>query len=132
MPAIYRVPTKHQVKVHNIKVTTVEQPGRESSGKLCDSCEAPCCKTLIPLLTEAEFLSGQYPIRVVDIPELKERLPNAENVIGLAVFDEGCPFQRGTRCSIYKRRPKACRVYDCRADPRMADFCKKRFPDSQP
>ena len=119
----------HRVQVWNIKVTTVEQPG-EDSDVPCDGCEAPCCKGIkIPLLTKDEFFSNKYPIRVIDIPELKRDVPNAENVIGLGVFQFGCPFLKNNRCLIYQERPKACRVYDCREDdePGIKDFAQKRF-----
>ncbi len=120
---------KHHVKVWNIKITTVEQPEPDSDVP-CEGCEAPCCKgMLIPLLTEKEFFSNAYPIKVIDIPELKKDLPNSQNVIGLAMLKDGCPFLKGSCCSIYQDRPKACRVYDCRKDTRqhIAEFAKKRF-----
>ena len=121
---------KHHVKVWDIKITTVEQPKQECNGAICNNCKALCCKgVLIPLLTHKEFISGKYPIRTVDIPELKKDLPNAQNVIGLAMGPEGCFFLKGDRCSIYESRPQSCRVYDCRIDERsrIKEYVKRRF-----
>lgn len=121
---------QHRVIVRNIKITTVSQPDKECNGEICFNCAAPCCKGIkIPLLTEKEFLSNKYPIRVIDIPELKKEVPNAENVIGLAILKDGCPFLKNNRCSIYNERPKACRVYDCRQDTdlKIQGFVQTRF-----
>ncbi len=121
---------KHRVRVWDIKITTVEQLEKECNGKICKGCDVPCCKgLLIPLLNYDEFLSGKYPIRVVDIPELKKDVPNSQNVIGLAMRKEGCFFLKDNKCSIYKNRPKACRIYDCRVDerPGIKNFVEKRF-----
>lgn len=120
---------EHHVRVRNIKITTLSQPDKVADID-CRGCSAPCCKGMrIPLLTEEEFLSGKYPIRVVNIPELKKKVPNAENVIGLAVGKDGCFFLKNNECSIYDERPKACQVYDCREDTRedIVEFVKKRF-----
>jgi len=122
---------KHRVKVRNIKITTIEQLDEECSGSICENCEAICCKGIkIPLLTEKEFLSNKYPIRVIDIPELKKELSNVENVIGLAIWENNpCFFLKNNRCSIYENRPKACRIYDCRKDndPKIKEFISRRF-----
>lgn len=120
---------EHHVKVWNIKVTTVEQPGEDSDVN-CGNCEAPCCKGIfVPLLTEKEFFSGKYPIKVIDVPEFKDKLPSAENIIGLAVLKNGCIFLKDNKCSIYEDRPKACRIYDCRKDNRkeIKEFVEERF-----
>ena len=122
---------QHNIKVHNIKITTIEQSGEECDGSICKGCEAICCKGFkVPLLTEREFLSNKYPIRVVDIPQLKSEVPNAENVIGLAVWEgKSCFFLENNRCSIYNDRPQSCKVYDCRKDDdfKIKEFVKKRF-----
>lgn len=120
---------KHQVTVWNIKITTVEQLGEECDGKICDGCDVYCCRNIIPLLNHEEFISGKYPIRTIDIPELKKDLPTSENVIGLAMGKEGCFFLKDGRCGIYEDRPRACRVYDCRIDerPEIMTFVQRRF-----
>ncbi len=120
---------KHRVRVWNIKITTIEQLEKECDGKICKDCDAYCCKNVIPLLNYEEFISGKYPIQVIDIPELKKDLPTSQNVIGLAMRKEGCFFLKDNKCSIYGDRPKACKVYDCRIDerPEIKEFVKKRL-----
>lgn len=121
--------TEYHVKIWSIKVTTLS-PSGDVVNIDCSKCDAPCCKGIgTPLLTEEEFLSGKYPIRVVDIPELKKELPNTENVIGLAMSKNGCFFLKNNRCSIYNERPQACRIYNCKTDDRkdVVEFVKKRF-----
>lgn len=121
---------KFKVDVWNIKVTTVESLDKECDGKICQGCEAPCCKgKLFVLLTEKEFFSGKYPMRFLNIPGLKKDFPNTENVIGLAMGKDKCFFLKNNRCTIYEDRPKACRIYDCRKDvrPEIKEFVKRRF-----
>ncbi len=121
--------SKHQVKVWNTKVTTIEQLD-EDSNVLCKGCEAVCCKgAILPFLTEKECFSGKYPLKFINVPELKKEVPNAENVATLAISECGCFFLKNNKCIIYESRPKACRVYDCRKDdrPEIKELVKLRF-----
>lgn len=121
----------HGVRVRTIKITTVEQSGKECGGEFCSGCSAPCCTGMkTPLLTEAEFLSNRFPVKMVDILELKAEVPGAENVIGLGITGRGCPFHVDGICTIYETRPQSCRVYDCRNDTtdlKMMEFVRTRF-----
>ena len=118
---------EHRVRVWNTKVTTVEQPGKNGHVS-CEGCEAPCCKGMfLPLLTAEECFSGRYPLKFIDIPELKKDVPNAGNVACLAMSETGCFFHKGNRCTIWGKHPRSCQVYDCRNDERMREFVAKRF-----
>lgn len=127
---IASLPTyKTLVKIWDMRVALLEQFEEEVNGKMCDGCEAPCEKSpFIVLLTEEEYLSGKYPIKIIPMPELKKNF-FTQNAIGMAMGKEGCFFFKNGRCLIYENRPKACRIYDCRKDPRpeIKAFVKKRF-----
>ena len=111
------------IQVFDLRVTTIEQFGNECGNEFCDGCEAPCCGKLgIPLLTEAEFFSNRYPIKLIDVPELA-----AKNMVGLAIENGKCVFLKDNKCIIYDDRPQACKNYNCREDPKAEDFVKKRF-----
>jgi len=114
---------KSPIQFWDIKVATIEHYGNEYGNEFCNGCEAPCCGKLgVPLLTESEFHSNKYPIKIVSIKEL-----NTENMIGLAIENENCVFLKGNLCTIYNDRPQACKNYNCKEDPKAKDFVKKRF-----
>jgi Fe-S-cluster containining protein len=79
----------------------------------CGSC-AVCCEKLSPYLTPEEFASGEYAytfMRVdgLDVPTIT--IPKSTQ--------GGCMYYVNNKCSIYNKRPLACRQFDCR-DPRTS------------
>lgn len=74
----------------------------------CGSC-FDCCSKLSPYLTEEEFLSGKYNYTFLKIDGFDKPIiavPKAEH--------GGCMYLVNERCTIYNRRPKSCRQFDCR------------------
>jgi len=74
----------------------------------CGSC-FDCCSKLSPYLTEEEFLSGKYNytfLRVDGFDKPVIAVPKAEH--------GGCMYLVNNKCTIYERRPKSCRQFDCR------------------
>jgi len=120
---------KTLVKILDGKFAILEQFEEEIDGKMCEGCEAPCEKgEFMVLLTEAEFRSGKYPFRIVQMPDLEKNF-STQKAIGMALGECGCFFLKDNKCTIYKDRPKACRMYNCKTDPRakIIEFVKKRF-----
>lgn len=80
------------------------------AGGACLGCRpAHCCRQLYVPLSRAEALSGLYRL-------------GARPVDGQAILarraDGACVYLSDERCSIYARRPSACRDYDCCQDGR--------------
>ena len=88
----------------------------------CSGCSTLCCKGMFaPTLTPTEFLSGKYPTRLFELNSvLKKRFPKVDWLATLDVKEgQVCRFlTKDGKCSIWEKRPKACKVYDCREDPR--------------
>lgn len=74
----------------------------------CGSC-VDCCSNLSPYLTEEELMSGQYVYSFMKVDGCDRpvvAIPKAEH--------GGCMYLINQKCSIYERRPKSCRQFDCR------------------
>jgi len=74
----------------------------------CGTC-VDCCSKLAPYLTEEEFLSGQYVYTFTKADGANKpviTVPKAEH--------GGCMYFVNERCSIYEKRPFACKQFDCR------------------
>lgn len=74
------------------------------SDVLCGDC-TKCC-SLSPLLTPEEFESGQYIYTFVDAG-------NGNPTVAIPNTEKGCIYF-DQKCTIYDRRPRSCRVFDCR------------------
>ncbi|MBI5524377.1 MAG: YkgJ family cysteine cluster protein [Desulfarculus sp.] len=84
--------------------------GPGEAGGQCPGCRpAHCCRQLYVPLSQAETLSGRYQMaaRAVDGQRILARRAGG-----------ACVYLADERCSIYARRPSACRDYDCCQDPR--------------
>ena len=77
----------------------------------CDGCTA-CCRSsqFVPVLADEADARAAIPA------ELLFPMPGRTDAGLLGYTDEGhCPMLVEDRCTIYEHRPRACRVYDCRA-----------------
>jgi hypothetical protein len=75
----------------------------------CVGCRAPCCRFLEVPLDEDEARSGQFLFRrAADGTPVLQRDDRT-----------GCVYLRDGRCSIYGRRPRICRSFDCAGDERF-------------
>jgi Fe-S-cluster containining protein len=76
----------------------------------CDSVGCTeCCERLAPYLTPEEFTSGQYLYTFV-----KDGDPD-KPLIAVPKTEHGCVYlDHNKKCTIYDRRPRACRQFDCR------------------
>lgn len=98
-----------KMNTFSFKGITIERDVPESDVP-CNSC-ADCCSVLSPFLTDEEFRSGKYIytfIRMDGCPEPVIAVPRAES--------GACVYLVNNRCSIYNRRPLACRQFDCRSE----------------
>lgn len=74
----------------------------------CGSC-TDCCSKLTPYLTQEEFMSGQYAYTFMRVDE------SDEPVITVPKGTHGgCMYYVNNSCTIYDKRPKSCRQFDCR------------------
>src|SRR5262249_9109472 len=75
----------------------------------CVDCRVPCCRFLEVPLDEDEAGSGTYGFT------------RARAGVAVLVRDDrtGCVYLRDGRCSIYERRPRVCRTFDCTGDTRF-------------
>lgn len=75
----------------------------------CIGCRAPCCRFLEVPLDEDEARSGEF------------LFTRAKDGTAVLRRDDrtGCVYLRDGRCSIYERRPRICRSFDCAGDERF-------------
>lgn len=73
----------------------------------CGDC-VQCCTHLTPYLTPEEFESGQYIYTFLTSPD------NSTPTIAIPRTEDGCIYLKNNKCTIYHKRPKACRQFDCR------------------
>ena len=96
---------------HSLRATAVAKVGGgEPPQAVCLRCRpAQCCRQLVVPLSEAERLSGYYRLEPGrgHGPAHLPRHP-----------DGSCIYLVDEMCSIYPRRPAACRDYDCCRDDR--------------
>lgn len=71
----------------------------------CGDCNR-CCISLTPYLTPTEFESGEYIWTLLTGP-------NGEPCIAIPRTERGCIYY-DNGCTIYEKRPLACRQFDCR------------------
>ena len=93
-------------KIYNIKAVAIDTDGPIADVP-CGSCY-DCCSKLSPFLTQEEFESGQYVYTFMNTPD---------NIPAIAIprkQDGGCFYLESGKCTIYEKRPKACRIFDCR------------------
>lgn len=80
------------------------------AGGRCPGCRpAHCCRQLYVPLSQAETRSGLY--------QLAARPVGGQRILARR-GDGACVYLVEERCSIYARRPSACRDYDCCQDTR--------------
>jgi Putative zinc- or iron-chelating domain len=88
----------------------------------CDNrvalCKAACCRLNV-VLSPQDIQEG------VVAWDSERPFLNAQDSSGYCVHLEG----PACRCSVYAQRPVACRVYDCRYDPRIWIDFEKRIPN---
>jgi Fe-S-cluster containining protein len=91
-----------------LKAVIVET-GIEESDVPCHSVSCTeCCEKLSPFLTEDEFASGNYLYTFVNTGDDKP-------AIAIPRTERGCVYLNENKiCTIYQRRPKSCRQFDCR------------------
>ena len=78
-------------------------------------CRGRCCKILM----------------VLSVQDLDERVIRWQYGLPYVIeqgADGRCVHQSDGRCSVYAKRPGACRVYDCRQDPRIWKDFARRLP----
>ncbi len=85
--------------------------GQADSDVPCGSCTA-CC-------TSSQFVHiepDEHDVLAVIPPELLFPAPGQPSGHVLMGYDQDghCPMFVDGRCSIYEKRPRTCRVYDCR------------------
>lgn len=88
--------------------------GEDDSDVPCDGCTA-CCRA-----SQFVHIGPEETETLAAIPaELLFPAPGRPDGHVLLGYDEHghCPMLIDDRCSIYARRPRACRTYDCRIFP---------------
>lgn len=98
----------------NVNLTTISS--NESIADVpCGTCTL-CCELLAPHLTPEEVSSGLYPISLtMPTPEILAKDPTVGPVITMFKNEKGsCAMFIDGKCSIYEKRPLACRQFDCR------------------
>ena len=111
-------PKYHTINIALVAVTT-DEPEVDVP---CGSCSF-CCEKLSPFLSPEEISSGIYPVSFVNPPE-------NSGFYGPAVVlfrnheTGGCGMFKDGKCTIYDKRPKACRQFDCRKQhhPKIPDM----------
>jgi Fe-S-cluster containining protein len=95
--------TSHTLQVNLTAIESTEP----ISDVPCGTCTF-CCQILAPYLTREEISSGIYPLSI-------GKLKNGDPVITLFKNSHGgCGMFINGKCSIYEKRPLACRQFDCR------------------
>jgi len=111
-------------------VITSFSSNEPSSDVPCGTCTR-CCELLAPMLTTEEISSGLYPLSFTNpTPDQREINPAAGIVITLyRRLEGGCGMFVDGQCSIYDRRPQACRQFDCRKGhhPSLVDHAQEKF-----
>lgn len=101
-------------KIININLTSVSSD-EPIADVPCGNCTL-CCELLAPFLTPEEVASGEYPISLINPTENHIRdNPEVGPIVTLFRNKEGgCGMFIDGKCSIYDKRPHACRQFDCR------------------
>lgn len=108
-------------KIYTIKAASIET-GLPIVDMPCGSCN-DCCSKLGPFLTQKEFESGQYMYTLIST---NDSIP----AIAIPRKDDGCFYLINGVCSIYERRPLACRQFDCR-EGHHPKITNKFLPENQ-
>lgn len=108
-------------KHYSIKPVALERDEPESDVP-CGDC-IQCCVQLTPYLTPAEFESGQYIYTFLTASD------GVTPTIAIPRTEDGCIYLKDKKCTIYDRRPLACRQFDCRAGHyyKFADLVLEKF-----
>ncbi|MEA3490186.1 MAG: YkgJ family cysteine cluster protein [Candidatus Omnitrophota bacterium] len=94
--------------------------GNGNCDEVRDLCEAICCRVYNVTTTEEEFRSGEYRARAVCAVSGKECENEKANCVNRNLWIERKPdgacvyLGEDNKCSIYERRPKACREFSCK------------------
>jgi len=91
----------------------------------CDQCNGFCC-------TREPFNSVRIEKREV-VPLRKKGatvISLGYGVWEMPIGKTACIFSKNGRCSIYKKRPKACRDFDCAKSEAFQEFFKKHYPET--
>jgi Fe-S-cluster containining protein len=107
-------------KTFEIKAISIERDLPESTVE-CGEC-SQCCVALSPYLTAEEFASGHYVYTFVTSH-------TGQPTIAIPRGERGCFYLHDGKCSIYSKRPKACRQFDCRQGhyPPFRDLAMSKF-----
>jgi len=98
-------------KTIEIRALLIERDIPESDVPCQSISCTQCCEKLSPYLTEDEFRSGQYIYTFIRTPD------PAKPAVAIPKISSGCIyFDSNKTCSIYDRRPLACRQFDCRQE----------------
>jgi FkbM family methyltransferase len=89
----------------------------------CGTC-VDCCSKLTPYLTNEEFISGDYAYTFMKVDGSEEPVITIPKSV-----DGGCMYLVNNRCSIYSKRPKACRQFDCRYPETSHAKISNKFDD---
>lgn len=97
-------------KTFEIKAVAIERDLPESTVDCYSVKCTECCEKLSPFLTPEEFASGQYIYTFVNSDN-----DNDKPVIVIPRTEFGCIYLSNDKiCTIYDKRPLACRQFDCR------------------
>jgi len=80
---------------------------------LCNKCQAYCCRqdkthagdAVILDDSEYDFFHNKATLSILTL--------DGEEHFTIMYKNGKCPFLEGNRCSIYKNRPKQCRLFEC-------------------
>jgi len=125
------LPDRQVVTITHIidNVDELAEPG-------CEGCDAPCCSSFAPILSDKEARSGKFELCYISIPErgigeTKSIVPSSALVTTIKKQENGkCVYQdENNRCTIHANRPVTCALYDCRKETRgkMSNFVKERY-----
>lgn len=108
-----------------IKAVTIETDFPESDVACTAIACTDCCERLSPFLTEEELHSGNYIYTFINTGDDKP-------AIAIPRTDAGCIYlSHDKNCTIYDRRPKSCRQFDCRTPETSHPSIRNRFEPIQ-
>jgi FkbM family methyltransferase len=104
-----------------MKAVTVETDLPESDVACTTIACTDCCERLSPFLTEEELYSGNYIYTFINTGDDKP-------AIAIPRTNAGCVYlSHDKNCTIYDRRPKSCRQFDCRTPETSHPSIRNRF-----
>jgi len=90
--------------------TLAARLGNDAAAQMeCLDCGACCRETIIPL--DDEDIAALAQATGLSTAAFRERYVRTTEGHEQAIDGHPCPFQEGTRCTVYEVRPKVCRGY---------------------